>query len=156
MKRSRRHLATLKLAGVLLLPAGTLFAQAGSAQLTPGESQTALDAAVNRLERLDGALARRGAPAPAATLAATAATAGAPPPLVVETLMAHECGNELVRACAALMWDTPEFAWAHNEVDGKVERDPEATVALTRVVLPGFIKTDSPVGCHAYEFPIQT
>ena len=55
-----------------------------------------------------------------------------------------------VRACAALMWDTPEFAWAHNEVDGKVERDPEATVALTRVVLPGFIKTGSPVGCHAY------
>jgi len=27
------------------------------------------------------------------------------------------------------MWATPEFAWAHNGVDGKVDRDPKVTEA---------------------------
>jgi hypothetical protein len=53
MADSRHSLAILILAGVLLLPAGTLYAQAGGVQLTPSESQTTLDAAVNRLTALE-------------------------------------------------------------------------------------------------------
>lgn len=48
---------------------------------------------------------------------------------VVTTHTAGSCSAALVEACAALMWETPEFAWAHNAVDGKVDRHPSETVA---------------------------
>jgi hypothetical protein len=41
-------------------------------------------------------------------------------PMVISRL-ARECSTARINACAALMWATPEFAWAHNEVDGKVD-----------------------------------
>lgn len=49
--------------------------------------------------------------------------------VVVTTHSAASCSASLVEACAALMWETPEFAWAHNAADGKVDRHPSETVA---------------------------
>ena len=47
---------------------------------------------------------------------------------LVTSIEGRQCSPGLVEACAKLMWATPEFAWAHNEVDGKVDRDPRETV----------------------------
>ena len=47
----------------------------------------------------------------------------------VEVLGASECSPDVVREFAALMWSTPEFAWAHNAVDGLVDRNISETVA---------------------------
>ena len=49
--------------------------------------------------------------------------------VIVTTHTAASCSASLVEACAALMWETPEFAWAHNAADGKVDRHPSETVA---------------------------
>lgn len=49
--------------------------------------------------------------------------------VVATTHTAANCSAALVDACAALMWETPEFAWAHNAADGKVDRHPSETVA---------------------------
>ena len=49
--------------------------------------------------------------------------------VVVTTHCAAECNASLVESCAALMWATPEFAWAHNAENGKVDRHPNETVA---------------------------
>eukprot|EP01047_Picozoa_sp_COSAG01_P082042 COSAG01_NODE_16602_length_1222_cov_1.480855_1_plen_234_part_00 len=49
--------------------------------------------------------------------------------VVVTTLASSQCSAALLESAARLMWATPEFAWAHNPVDGKVDRDMAITIA---------------------------